>query len=122
MAYDQITLKRTCVRNEETDEVRESGRPGPLAWAQSLTTQRTGSHWSRSRILLGDWLMRVGAGAWPCQPELGSDHLPEPEPLILVTRPNVRDGSIRPSILKYVQYFSRNVLVFFFMPHTQLFI
>ena len=73
-------LRRELLRNEESDEVRESGRPGPLGWAQSLTTQRTRSHWSREEIAGPDWLMRAGAGAWPCQPELSSDHLPEPEP------------------------------------------
>ena len=72
--------RRELLINEGTDEVRESGRPGPLGWAQSLTTQRTRSHWSRDKIPGPDWLMRAGAGAWPCQPELSSDHLPEPEP------------------------------------------
>ena len=114
--------RRGLLRNEKTDEVRESGRPGPLGWAQSLTTLRTRSHWSRDKIPGPDWLMRAGAGAWPCQPELSSDHLPEPEPPWLVTRPSVRDGgdvSIGASILRNVQCFPEILRIYAFT-HTQL--
>ena len=95
-------IKRNFEEWGEAAEVRESGRPGPLGSGPSLWAQGLGSHWSREKILGSDWLIRARAGVWPCQPGLGSDHLPEPRPLWLVTRPTLRNGardvSIRPRL------------------------
>ena len=72
---------------KKTAEVRESsGRPGPLAWAQSVT----GLPLVNRGHVTQCWAL-IGCSQPEPEPGLvSSDHLPEPEPLSLVTGPTRR--------------------------------